>query len=589
MSCFSVFNVHGLKPTTVPSKVPYISDILAEKNQLFMAVTETWLHNHKDGEIEIDGYKFFRADRKRVKRTTRGRYSGGVGCYVRIDLACTMEVMVNFSNGVVELLCLYSKVHNVYVAVVYRQPDDRAGNHRSTEVEFGPVIEKLMKSLSNLPDPSPNIFICGDFNLPHASWLDDSILAGCSKSEQIMIEKLKKLQNEHFLDQYVSSPTHIDGGVLDLVLCNNAAVIHSYQTIRPLRSTSDHFVVEFNTPLLCVLNEEDEGPRQMLAVLDNLNFYSNDINWEEMSATITKLVESVDFSALTPNEHLQQLMKIIIDVAYKFVPARKSARKGSRTKIPRERRILMRKRRKLLDQLEQTESDKKKEAIREKLIRIELLLRKSHSDDRSRKEQLAVKAIKTNSKYFFSYAKQFSSTRSSIGPLLNEFNEYTASSSKMANLLSAQYSAVFSTPVDSPYYALQEDMNGESITDIDFTEQDIIDAIDELKNASASGPDGLSAILLKRCKESLSKPLFQLWRKCLNRGITPCKLKEAHIIPIHKGGHQGLASNYRPVALTSHLIKLFEKVIRKYIVQFLEENNKFNDGQQRFSKWAIMH
>lgn len=404
-----------------------------------------------------------------------------------------------------------------------------------------------------------------------------------------MIEKLKKLQNEHFLDQYVSSPTHIDGGVLDLVLCNNAAVIHSYQTIRPLRSTSDHFVVEFNTPLLCVLNEEDEGPRQMLAVLDNLNFYSNDINWEEMSATITKLVESVDFSALTPNEHLQQLMKIIIDVAYKFVPARKSARKGSRTKIPRERRILMRKRRKLLDQLEQTESDKKKEAIREKLIRIELLLRKSHSDDRSRKEQLAVKAIKTNSKYFFSYAKQFSSTRSSIGPLLNEFNEYTASSSKMANLLSAQYSAVFSTPVDSPYYALQEDINGESITDIDFTEQDIIDAIDELKNASASGPDGLSAILLKRCKESLSKPLFQLWRKCLNRGITPCKLKEAHIIPIHKGGHQGLASNYRPVALTSHLIKLFEKVIRKYIVQFLEENNKFNDGQQRFSKWAIMH
>ena len=65
-----------------------------------------------------------------------------------------------------------------------------------------------------------------------------------------------------------------------------------------------------------------------------------------------------------------------------------------------------------------------------------------------------------------------------------------------------------------------------------------------------------------------------LWRKCLDQGITPDKLKEAHIIPIHKGGHQGIPANYRPVALTSHIIKVFEKVVRKYIVEFLEENNK---------------
>ena len=67
LNSFSVFNVHGLKPNTVPSKVPYIADLLSESKQLFMAVTETWLSNHKDGELEIDGYKLFRGDRKRVK------------------------------------------------------------------------------------------------------------------------------------------------------------------------------------------------------------------------------------------------------------------------------------------------------------------------------------------------------------------------------------------------------------------------------------------------------------------------------------------------------------------------------------------
>ena len=130
-------------------------------------------------------------------------FSGGAGCYVRMDLACTMEVMINFSNGVVELLCLYSKVHNMYIAVVYRQPDDRTGNHRSTEAEFLPVMDKLLASLSSLPDPSPNIFLCGDFNLPHANWSDNSISNGRTTSEQTMIEKMKQIQNEHFLEQHM--------------------------------------------------------------------------------------------------------------------------------------------------------------------------------------------------------------------------------------------------------------------------------------------------------------------------------------------------------------------------------------------------
>ena len=581
LNSFSLFNVHGLKPTTVPSKVPYIADLLLEKKQLFMAVTETWLFDHKDGEIQVDGYKFFRADRKRKKRTSRGRFSGGVGCYVRLDLACTMEVVVNFSNGVVELLCLYSKVHNMYIAVVYRQPDDRVGNHRSTETEFSPAMDKLSKSLSSLPDPSPNIFFCGDFNLPHANWCNDEISCG-STSEQAMIHKIKQLQNDHFLEQFVTSPTHIEGGMLDLVFCNNSAIIHSYETLHPLRSTSDHFVVEVSTPLMCATDPNENERSPFVSALDNLNFHSNDINWEEMAKTISELVNLEDFSNLTPSEHLERIMQILVDVAYKFVPCKRSAKKGSNTKIPRHRRILMRKRRKLTEKLKVT-GENHKVRIKSKLIEIEMLLQRSHSEARSRKEQLAVKAIKTNSKYFFNYAKQFSSTKSSIGPLLNENNEYTSSSSKMANLLSKQYSSVFCEPSDtSPYFTMEENENDPTITDIEFTEQDIVDAIDELKNTSASGPDGLAAIFLKKCKEPLARPLFCLWRKCLDQGITPSKLKEGHIIPIHKGGHQGIPANYRPVALTSHVIKIFEKVVRKYIAQFLDDNNKMNDGQHGF-------
>ena len=189
-------------------------------------------------------------------------------------------------------------------------------------------------------------------------------------------------------------------------------------------------------------------------------------------------------------------MSILIDVCHKYIPTKSSTRKAA-TQIPRDRRILMRKRRKLHIQMESAATQSKQSKIREKLVRVELLLLKSHANARERKEQLAIKAIKTNPRYFYTYAKQFSITRSKIGPLLNENNEFTSSSSEMAEILSKQYSSVFSSPsTDSPVFNQQEDQEIPTLTDITFSEQDIVDAIDELSNTSSSGPDGLAAIFL---------------------------------------------------------------------------------------------
>ena len=68
----------------------------------------------------------------------------------------------------------------------------------------------------------------------------------------------------------------------------------------------------------------------------------------------------------------------------------------------------------------------------------------------------------------------------------------------------------------------------------------------------------------------------------MDTGEIPLILKTANIIPIYKGGSRGEPANYRPVALTSHLIKVFERVVRKHIVDYMEENNLFNPGQHGF-------
>ena len=76
----------GLQPQTVKSSVLFLSVILHTHNYTFIALTETWLGNHLEAELNIDGYKILRKDRDRLK-SKYGRLSGGVAIYIKEDLA----------------------------------------------------------------------------------------------------------------------------------------------------------------------------------------------------------------------------------------------------------------------------------------------------------------------------------------------------------------------------------------------------------------------------------------------------------------------------------------------------------------------
>ena len=91
--------------------------------------------------------------------------------------------------------------------------------------------------------------------------------------------------------------------------------------------------------------------------------------------------------------------------------------------------------------------------------------------------------------------------------------------------------------------------------------------------------DGVPAILLKSCKKELSLPLYYFWRSSLDSGEIPHELLLVLISPIHKGGSRSVPKNYRPVALTSHLIKVFERVIRLELVKHIERLDLLPEGQ----------
>ena len=581
--------MRGLKPRTTPSKVGYISDVLHERKQLFIALSETWLHDHSDAEIHIDGYTPFRGDRKVSKKSTRGRDSGGVALYVRDDIAINAEIILVFSNGVVEALAVHLHHLDTVVVVVYRTPESATSDRKSGHIQFSQCIGELKKCVRDLQTPTPNIILCGDLNLPNVNWMEGECIVGASRvrEEQKMVSSLYDFATDNFLVQRVEESTHQDGNTLDLIFTNNPDIVHSYYSIPSAQS--DHFMLEvhstFNlskadtsTPLV---EEEEEFSFR------HLNFFHETTDWENLNEKFAQFDWDTEFEGQDANEMFNRFITACLEISRSIVPLRRKASDSAgKSKIPRARRTLMRSRRRTNAQLMTTRNHERKVALEARLVEIEKKLQKSYSQQQTSQEARAVDNIKVNPKYFYSYAKSFSMVKVGIGPLINSVKQLISDPSQMASILSDQYASVFSAPKhadDEPAALFPDlDFSDDFLADALFTEQELEFAMKDVASNSAAGPDCFPALLLKKCSHTLVRPFFKIWRKSLDSGTVPDLGKIANIIPIHKGKSRAVPKNYRPVALTSLLIKAFEKVVRKYLVAHFDKHKFFNESQHGF-------
>ena len=154
----------------------------------------------------------------------------------------------------------------------------------------------------------------------------------------------------------------------------------------------------------------------------------------------------------------------------------------------------------------------------------------------------------------------------------------------MSNLLQEQYKKAFSDPdsgtLDQSYPNLE---NVPPLNHISITNEDVIKAINSIGTNSAPGPDKIPASVLKECKNEIAPPLRILWQKSLDTGEIPSKLLTQSIIPIFKKDNRSLPANYRPISLTSHLIKLFERILREKIITHLVKYNLITIHQHGFT------
>ena len=104
-------------------------------------------------------------------------------------------------------------------------------------------------------------------------------------------------------------------------------------------------------------------------------------------------------------------------------------------------------------------------------------------------------------------------------------------------------------------------------------------------NASKSaGPDGIYGRVLKEGHESISKALCLMFERSLRFCEIPDDWKVAFVVPIFKKGKRDELGNYRPVSLTSLVVKILEKILKIHIQKFLDDHNIILDSQHGFRK-----
>ena len=100
-----------------------------------------------------------------------------------------------------------------------------------------------------------------------------------------------------------------------------------------------------------------------------------------------------------------------------------------------------------------------------------------------------------------------------------------------------------------------------------------------LINDNKPNIDKLPAWLLRLGAPVFAAPLAELFNQSINCGIVPQQWKKACITPIPKVAHPTVASDYRPISITSVLSRMLERrIVRTYCTSIQHCNSHHRDS-----------
>ncbi len=195
--------------------------------------------------------------------------------------------------------------------------------------------------------------------------------------------------------------------------------------------------------------------------------------------------------------------------------------------------------------------------------------------------------LHTDQRGFWMWLKTILNQQTTIPPLTIVGKTLTSAVDK-ANALNQYFSSVFTKEnwqnLESLKMSLSASRQTISMEQITIVEEDVYKLLSDVDPTKASGPDEIPGRLLKEGAMQIAVPLTRLFNISLRTGTLPDDWKKANITPIHKKGDKHTPKNYRPISLTSLVVKVLEHILHNSIMDFVEMNNILNNNQHGFRK-----
>ena len=511
-------------------------------------ISETWLKDTDLNSHIVDTHKYG------ILRNDRKTHAGGVAAIYKSSYADKIiRRSVNATDIIgFEILAFdfYITPHSSICFVCLYLPPQGSKD----PVTVSNLIKVLKRFVS-----SQEVYIVGDFNF--SDYKTNSII---STNKEPLKQFLVFLE-EHNLYQLITSPTHTHGNILDLIITSHPQHTTNLEILNPFTDSCDHNMIKLKTSIKPV-NNTPRTPKLNFyrANYNEINLHLSSINWENI---------------LLPNENINMMYSKFVDVIQTiiklYVPLNKITRKSY---IPKEiKRIL--KAKKILYRKSKSNSSYK--------CKYKEICKSYKEAIKKYKNNCEQKILKSNSKkVLYNHIKKKLHSRHYIPPLTEQNGNICQNPQSKANLLNNTFAKVFlndsesthlPNPITTNSYITPHYINP-------ITHEQILNSIRNMKNSVSQTPDMIPSIFIKQTAINILKPLYIIYNHSLNTGEIPDMWKKATVIPIYKKGKINVATNYRPISLTSVICRIFERIIHSQMLSHLLQNNIISAAQHGFIK-----
>ena len=503
------------------SKLVVLVYILECLTPHILLLQETWL-DESTPDVEIANYTCI-CRRDRAPTANRG----GIATYVRNDIKSVVHLEKSDHAERAWHLCKLD-IGSILIGNWYRPPgsnDDAIHSMRAELVRLSPL--------------GFGHVVMGDMNIHHKKWLK------YSNADSPEGDLLRSICDEFDLREHIKAPTR-GKYLLDLCLSN---IENTKASVK--NKVSDHHVtycvLPVPLPQQCTIRRNVWILRD--AAWDNMKSELKRLNWNRLHQG------SVHDAAKYLQSSIQLLCK-------RYIPYRS------------------------IEQIRSTYpwlNDRCRNAIRTKHC-AEGTARYDECSQRcatviAEEHQKYVEALKAriknlskNNKTWWTLNRQLRNHKckiSSVPPLRNDSQEWVTENSVKAQMFAKvwQDKCVLPPEVTEPYVC------SPSVQFEDFVAIRVRHTLHELEHLNTSkttGPDHISAHILKRLAGELAVPVTVLCRRMLREGIWPDIWRLHNLFPVFKRGASFLASNYRGVHITCILSKVAERVIAAPLIRQLQ-------------------